>query len=143
MLYLDRKAEEIAALAVPILREELAPLGFEVSDAGGDSPTCSERHDRGAWVLVSKDREPFADFRVEIPSAEGYDGTAEGWGFGFGCVAVGGRVGPGSALYNFTEHVWTRDRDEMRNRLAILRESVDEYAYVSARWIAELGPDEN
>lgn len=135
--YLDRKALAIAETMVPILRDALGPK-YDVSDADTDSPYASEQGDRGAWIAVSRDGTSVADVRVEIHDSAGYDGPGLGWGFGLACTSDGGRIGPGGIIGNYSEHVWTRDRTEIRSRLAQLASGADDHALECADWIRSL-----
>lgn len=153
--YLDRKALEILSVAVPILRIELEPHGYDVSDADEDSPYSSERGDRGAFCVITRAElsrmkgnlfdEPatiWGDARVEIQSADGYeglgdDGRQQGWGFGFACTENGGAIGPGRTIANYSDAVWTKDRNEIRERLGLLRDQIKEWARVVAEYVLE------
>lgn len=137
MKFLDRHAVQIGREVVAVLREELEGSGFAVSDIEDDSPYAQECHDAGAYSVVSKGEEIIADVRVEIPCSNGYDGEHLGWGFGFACTAYGGRIGPGGIFHNYTDQVWTRDREEIHARLSALSDHAGEYGAGVADWIIE------
>lgn len=149
MKYLDRRATAICETIRAALEPQL-PEGITLS-AVEESIYASERGDRGAMFSVDwaddpaqlllpehQHREPcIADVRVEIPWADSYGDDGEGWGFGFGCTAWGGQMGPGSIMGNYTPEVWTRDREEIRRRLEVLEAEAEAYADDVAEWIKE------
>lgn len=147
MKYLDRRAAAILETVRAALEPQL-PEGITIS-AVEESIYASERGDRGAMFYLDWDDDPrqlalpeterrescIADVRVEIPAAEGY-GDEGGWGFGFGVGSPSGECGPGAIMDNFTPHVWTRDREEIRARLAVLEYEAEAYADDVAEWLS-------
>ncbi len=119
MSRLDREAQRILQAAINSLREEMPDL--DVCDADiDDGIYASDKHDRGAITGVTLSTGEHADIRLEIHSSVGYEGTLEGWAFGFACTYEGGEIGPGGTLGNYTADVWTKDREDIAARLRVL-----------------------
>lgn len=143
MKYLDRKAREILEEVRKGLVERMPDE--EISEVF-ESPYASEAGDRGACLIVGcqtycDDMEgPGIDVRVEIIDSKTM-GEEGGWGFGFATTEFGGRVGPGNTLYNYSDRVWTADRNEIRERLGILMDDAYDFARAVAEWFKELGAE--
>lgn len=131
---LDAEALEICRSIVTELRKMLPEA--QIEDAG-ESMYASSRYDAGSGTVVRMPGRELIDVRVEINSSEEYEDEMQGWSFGLASTWEGGRIGPGGTLYNYSDRVWTLDREEIARRIEWLKQEASQFAWLVAEAVKE------